>query len=363
MKKLKNKIPVGLLGATGMVGQKLVCLLKNHPWFKVAYLAASEKSAGKTYNQAVKGRWLQKEKIPKAVSKLNVYSIEKDIKIIAEKCSFVFSAISADREFIKRIEESYAGKGLPVVSNNSAHRWTFDVPMIIPEINPEHLDIIPVQKKNRGWKNGFIVTKPNCSLQSYVPSLFAWKNFSPEKAIVSTYQAVSGAGKTLKNWPEMEDNVVPYIGGEEEKSEKEPEKILAKIKKGEFVFKTLPKISANCVRVPVSDGHMATINIKFKKKVSKEKLIKALKNFKNPLDRLNLPFAPKPFLTYFKESNRPQTQLDRDLRGGMGISVGRIREDSVLGWKCVALSHNTIRGAAGGSILTAELLVKKGYIK
>ena len=360
---VKSKIKVGILGATGMVGQRLIFLLKNHPWFTVTCLAASDKSAGKTYEEAVYERWTQKNSIPKNIAKLKVFSIERDMNVIVQMSDFLFSAINADKNFIRNIEEMYASLGLPVVSNNSAHRWTEDVPMIIPEINFNHLDIIPIQRKKRAWIEGFIVTKPNCSIQSYVPLLHAWKNFNPEQVIVSTYQAISGAGKTFKTSPEMNDNIIPYIGGEEEKSEKEPSKILGEIKKGKFVLAKTPKISANCVRVPVSDGHMATINIKFKRKVSKEQLVKALKNFKNPLEKLNLPSAPKPFLTYFKEDNRPQTGLDRDLHDGMGISIGRIREDSVLSWKCVALSHNTIRGAAGGSVLTAELLVKKGYIK
>lgn len=348
--KDKRKIKVGILGATGMVGQRLISILKNHPWFTVAVVAASRRSAGKK------------------LGPLTIYSVEDDIEIISKKCSFVFCAIDAkgeQKDFIKKIEESYAGAGLPVVSNNSAHRWTLDVPMIMPEINPHHLDIIPIQKKNRGWTTGFIVVKPNCSIQSYVPLLHVWKNFIPKKIIVSTYQAISGAGKTFDTWPEMVDNVIPYIGGEEEKSEQEPQKIFGKMnktKKGRFVLNNKIKISANCIRVPVLDGHLATINVQFGKKVSKEELIKSLKNFKNPLDILNLPSAPKPFLTYFEEENRPQTRLDRDLYNGMGISVGRIREDSILGFKCVALSHNTIRGAAGGSILTAELLVKEGYI-
>src|SRR3990167_5991007 len=337
MIRKNKKIKVGILGATGMVGQRLIALLKNHPWFEVVAVAASRKSKGKK------------------LGSLTVYSVEDDIEIIAQKCTLVFSAIEAPKDFIQKIEEAYAKKGLPVVSSNSAHRWTPDVPMIMPEINP-------VQQKNRGW-TGFIVTKPNCSIQSYVPLIHAWKKFNPKKVIVSTYQAISGAGKTFETWPEMVDNVIPFISGEEEKSEKEPSKIFGDIRNGRFVLKNTPQISANCIRVPVSDGHLATINIQFRKKVSKEKLIKSLKNFKNPLDVLDLPSAPKPFLTYFEEPDRPQTKLDRDLHAGMGISVGRIREDSVLGWKCVALSHNTIRGAAGGSILNAELLVKKGYIK
>ncbi len=345
MEKNKNKkIKVGILGATGMVGQRLIVLLKDHPWFELSVVAASRRSVGKKLNS------------------LTIYSVEDDIDIISKKCNFVFSAIDADKDFIKKIEENYAKVGLPVVSTNSAHRWTLDVPMIMPEINPQHLDIIPAQKKNHGWTTGFIITKPNCSIQSYVPLIHAWKDFNPKKVIVSTYQAISGAGRTFETWPEMVDNVIPYISGEEEKSETEPSKIFAEIKKDTFILSGTPQISASCIRVPVSDGHLATINIQFSKKVSKEQLIEALKSFKNPLDLLDLPSAPKPLLTYFEEPNRPQTKLDRDLYGGMGISVGRIREDSVLGWKCVALSHNTIRGAAGGSILVAELLVKKGYI-
>ncbi len=365
MKTLKNKIPVGILGATGMVGQRLIALLENHPWFSVACVAASKRSAGKTYMESVEGRWAQKTLIPANVASLVVCSVEDDLELVCKKCRFVFSAIEAKNEkkdFIKELEEAYASKGLPVVSNNSAHRWSEDVPVIIPEINPDHLDIISVQQKNRGWKSGFIVVKPNCSLQSYLPPLFAWQKFIPEKVIVSTYQAISGAGKTFETWPEMGDNVIPYIGGEEEKSEKEPAKILGSIKNNKIISQNTPKISANCVRVPVSDGHLAAINIKFKKDATKEELVEALKNFKNPLDSLGLPSAPRPFLVYFEEDNRPQTRLDRDLGNGMSISVGRIRKDSVLGWKCIALSHNTIRGAAGGSILTAELLVKRGYI-
>jgi len=359
---MKNKLRVGILGASGMVGQRFISLLQNHPWFTVVCVAASDKSAGKIYSKAVKGRWTQKEPIPETVAILPVYSIEKDIDIISQKSDFVFSAFDAEKDFIRKIEEDYASRGLPVVSNNSAHRWTLDVPMIIPEINPQHLDIIPIQKKNHGWNTGFIIVKPNCSIQSYVPILSAWKRFEPQEVVVSTYQAISGAGKTFKTWPEIVDNCIPYISGEEEKSEKEPSKIWGKIKIDKFVLTNIPKISANCIRVPVSDGHMAAINVRFAKKVSKEKLIESLNNFKNPLDKLDLPSTPKQFLTYFEEDNRPQTRLDRDLENGMCISVGRIRKDTVLDWKCVALSHNTIRGAAGGSILNAELLFEEGYI-
>lgn len=360
---MKKKISVGVLGATGMVGQRFVSLLANHPWFEIVCVAASEKSVGKSYDEAVKEKWAQPGKVPQNIGKLPVYSVENDRKIIASKVSFVFSAMEAEKEFIQKIEEAYALAGLPVISNNSAHRWTIDVPMIMPEINPRHLEMIEAQRKNRGWKNGFIITKPNCSIQCYVPLLYVWKKFAPQEVVVSTYQAISGAGKTFATWPEMIDNVIPYIGGEEEKSEKEPAKIWASIKNNKFALARTPKISANCIRVPVSDGHMAAINIKFAKKVEKQELIEAIHNFKNPLDKLKLPSAPSPFITYFEEDNRPQTKLDRDLHRGMGISVGRIRKDSVLSWKCVALSHNTMRGAAGGSVLNAELLFKMGYIK
>lgn len=346
-----------------MVGQRFISLLENHPWFGIVCVAASERSVGKTYAEAVEGRWAQKEPLSQNISKLLVYSVENDVEIIARKARFVFSAFEAEKEFIKRMEEAYASSGIPVVSNNSAHRWTEDVPMIMPEINPHHLKIIEVQRKNRGWKTGFIVTKPNCSIQCYVPLLHAWKKFAPQKVIVSTYQAISGAGKTFETWPEMIDNVIPYIGGEEEKSEKEPSKIWAKIQDDKFELASSPKISANCIRVPVSDGHMAAVNIQFAKKAEGNQLINAIHNFQNPLDVFNLPSAPKPFLTYFEGNDRPQTRLDRDVQGGMGISIGRLREDPVLGWKCVTLSHNTLRGAAGGSILNAELLLKMGYIK
>lgn len=362
MKNVNNKIPAGILGATGMVGQRFISLLEDHPWFEVVCVAASERSAGKNYAEAVGNRWAQKKPMPKKIGKLLVYSVEHDAETIAKKVKFVFSAIEAEKEFIKHIEEAYASVGIPVVSNNSAHRWTDDVPMIMPEINPHHLSMIDAQRKNRGWEKGFIVTKPNCSIQCYVPLLHAWREFEPRNVIVSTYQAISGAGKTFETWPEMVDNVIPYIDGEEEKSEKEPSKIWAEIKNGRFELADMPKISANCIRVPVSDGHMAAINIQFKKEVDKDELAEAIRNLHNPLEELRLPSAPQPFITYFEEDNRPQTRLDRDLLGGMGISVGRIRKDSIFSWKCVALSHNTLRGAAGGSVLNAELLLKMGYI-
>ncbi|HUZ92798.1 MAG TPA: aspartate-semialdehyde dehydrogenase [Candidatus Paceibacterota bacterium] len=358
-----KKIPVGILGATGMVGQRFVALLKDHPWFETVYLAASERSAGKTYAEAVAGKWAQQCPVPDAAQSLTVHSIEKDLDAACGSARIFFSAIGADKDLIRKIEERYAAKGALVISNNSAHRWTEDVPVIMPEINPEHLRMIEIQRKNRGWKTGCIVAKPNCSIQSYVPLLHAWKRFEPLEAVVSTYQAISGAGKTFAGWPEMIDNVMPFIKGEEEKSEKEPMKIWAKMENGTFVPADVPRISANCIRVPVSDGHTAAINIRFGRKPSKSELIEAIRNFKNPLDGLNLPSSPKQFIEYFDEDDRPQARLDRDFEGGMGITAGRLREDPVLGWKCVALSHNTVRGAAGGAILIAELMVEKGYLE
>lgn len=348
-----TKIPVGILGATGMVGQRFITLLANHPWFEVVAVAASPRSAGKKYKEAVGDRWLLQEAMPKNIAHLTVFAVEDDLEKIAAKVSFVFCALDMEKDDIRRIETAYAAHDIPVVSNNSANRWTKDVPMIIPEINSKHLDVIKAQQKNHGWKRGFIVVKPNCSIQSYVPLLTALWQWEPQKVIVTTQQAVSGAGKTLTTWPEMADNVIPYIGGEEEKSEKEPMKIWGT---------KLPIISATCVRVPVNDGHMATVAVSFKKKPTAAQIVKAWKNF-NPLASLDLPSAPNPFITYFEEENRPQTHLDRDLGKGMGIGVGRLRPDQILDWKFVGLSHNTIRGAAGGAILTAELLRAKGYIK
>lgn len=356
------KIPVGVLGATGMVGQRFITLLANHPWFELVVVAASPQSAGKTYAAAVAGRWLHDEPIPPAIQNLTVYSIEDNKSTIADQVRLVFCAIDLDKPTIQKIEEDYAALGVVVVSNNSAHRWTVDVPMLMPEVNPQHLAIIDTQRKNRGWSTGLIVTKPNCSIQCYVPLLQAWQQFKPEAVIVSTYQAISGAGKTFATWPEMVDNVIPYIGEEEKKSETEPSKIWADIQAGKFVLSSSPKISANCIRVPVANGHLAAINVRFSKPVTKQQLIEAITQFNNPIADLNLPSAPQPFLQYFEEDNRPQTKLDRDWQHGMGVSIGRLREDAILGWKCVALAHNTIRGAAGGAVLVAELLHAKGYV-
>lgn len=364
-----HKISVGILGATGMVGQRFVQLLKNHPWFEVAVVAASPRSAGQSYVNAVKGRWVMETAIPKNVRNLTVFAVEKDMKKIASQVSFVFSALDMEKDDIRRIENAYAALGIPVVSNNSAHRWTDDVPMIIPEINPEHIALIKTQQKNHGWKKGlpagrqgFIVVKPNCSIQSYVPLLTPLMKFGPKKVLVSTFQALSGAGKTLDSWPEMDDNVIPYIGGEEEKSEKEPMKIWGELVDGKVKNANSMHISATCVRVPVNDGHLATVAVSFDKKPSAKQIIQAWKSFNNPLAKLNLPSSPKPFITVFEQDDRPQTHLDRNIGNGMGISAGRLRKDSVLDWKFVGLSHNTIRGAAGGAILTAELLKATGYI-
>ncbi len=355
------KIPVGILGATGMVGQRFITLLKDHPYFEVVAVAASPRSAGKKYSEAVEGRWVMESEIPNGLKDLQVLAVEEDLEKIVSQVQLVFSAMDLDKESIRRIEESYAEQGIAVVSNNSAHRWTKDVPMILPEINPDHLELINVQRKNRGWNKGLIVVKPNCSIQSYVPMLTPLMKFKPSKILVTTLQAVSGVSKTIQNWPEMEDNVNPLITGEEEKSEKEPLKIWGDLENGQIQNFQGIDISATCIRVPVSDGHMASVAVSFETKPTKEEIIKAWKNF-NPLADLNLPSAPNPFITYFEEEDRPQTALDRNLGNGMGIAAGRLREDNILDYKFICLSHNTIRGAAGGAILTAELLKAKGYL-
>ncbi len=355
-----KKIPVGILGATGMVGQRFITLLADHPWFEIVSLSASPKSAGKKYEEAVKGRWMMEEEIPQRIAGLTVKAVEADLDTIASEVALVFSALDLEKEKIVEIENKFAKKGVAVVSNNSAHRWSGDVPMIMPEINPEHLKLIKEQQKKRGWK-GFIVVKPNCSVQSYVPLLTPLQKFGLKEVVVTTLQAVSGAGKTLESWPEMEDNVIPNIPGEEEKSEKEPMRIWGKLEGGIIKEARGPRISATCIRVPVSDGHMASVSVSFAKKPASEEIIKSWKNF-NPLKDLGLPLAPEPFITVMEEENRPQTKIDRNLGKGMGISVGRLREDGANGWKFIGLSHNTVRGAAGGAILIAELLKAKGYI-
>lgn len=353
---------VGILGATGMVGQRFIELLRNHQWFDVVCVAASPSSAGKTYEQAVKGRWKMQTKIPGKEGKLIVKRVEEDIGGICKEVDFVFSALDMDKQKIREIEEAYASIGIPVVSNNSAHRWTEDVPMIIPEVNPEHVKLIDIQRKNRGWKKGLIAVKPNCSIQSYVPMIKALDKFKPSKILVTTLQAVSGAGRTLAAWPEMEENVIPFIKNEEEKSEKEPLKILGKIVNGRLKLAKTPEISATCIRVPVEDGHMASIEIHLGRKITEKQFINAVTGYDNPIAKLMLPSAPREFIKYFNEEDRPQTKIDRNFEHGMGITFGRLRKDNVLGWRVVSLSHNTIRGAAGGAILLAELLKVKGYI-
>ena len=360
---MSEKLRAGILGATGMVGQRFISLLEDHPWFEVTLVAASPRSAGKSYEEAVGGRWKMTTPMPEAVKKIIVKNVN-DVKEIAAQVDFVFSAVDMTKDEIRAIEEEYAKAEVPVVSDNSAHRWTPDVPMVVPELNPEHMDVIEFQKKRLGTKRGFIAVKPNCSIQSYAPLLFAWKEFEPTEVVATTYQAISGAGKTFKDWPEMVENVIPYIGGEEEKSEQEPLRILGEIENGVIVKATLPKITTQCIRVPVMNGHTAAVFINFAKKPTKEQLIERMVNFKGLPQELNLPSAPKQFIRYLEEDNRPQVVLDVDYENGMGISIGRLREDNVglFDYKFVGLSHNTVRGAAGGAVLCAELLKVKGYI-
>ena len=359
---MEQKLRVGILGATGMVGQRFISLLENHPWYEVVTVAASPRSAGKTYEEAVGDRWKMKTPMPEAVKKLVVANVNEVEKVAAD-VDFVFSAVDMTKEEIKAIEEAYAKTETPVVSNNSAHRWTKDVPMVVPEINPEHFEVIEAQKKRLGTERGFVAVKPNCSIQSYAPVLTAWKEFEPTEVVATTYQAISGAGKTFKDWPEMVENIIPFIGGEEEKSEQEPLRIWGKVVDGEIVKADGPVITTQCIRVPVLDGHTAAVFVRFAKKPTKEQLIEKLVNFKGLPQELELPSAPKQFIQYLEEDNRPQVQLDVNFENGMGISVGRLREDSVYDFKFVGLSHNTVRGAAGGVIVCAETLTAKGYIK
>lgn len=359
---MEKKLKVGVLGATGMVGQRFVALLENHPWYEVATVAASPRSAGKTYEEAVGGRWKMDTPMPQALKGLVVMNVN-EVEKVAGSVDFVFSAVDMTKDEIKAIEEAYAKAEIPVVSNNSAHRWTPDVPMVVPEINPEHFDVIPFQRKRLGTERGFIAVKPNCSIQSYAPALTAWKEFEPYEAAVTTYQAISGAGKTFKDWPEMEGNIIPYIGGEEEKSEEEPLRLWGRIQDGVIVKAESPVITCQCIRVPVLNGHTAAAFVKFRKKATKEQLIQKLVRFKGLPQELELPSAPKQFIQYLEEDNRPQVRADVDFEHGMGISVGRLREDKVYDFKFVGLSHNTVRGAAGGAVLCAELLTAKGYIK
>ena len=358
---MNEKLKVGILGGTGMVGQRFISLLENHPWFEVVVIAASERSAGRTYEDAVGGRWKMTTPMPEAVKKLIVMNVNEVEKVAAE-VDFVFSAVDMTKEEIKAIEEEYAKTETPVVSNNSAHRWTPDVPMIIPEVNPEHAKVIEFQKKRLGTTRGFIAVKPNCSIQSYAPVLAAWKEYEPTEVVATTYQAISGAGKTFKDWPEMVENIIPYIGGEEEKSEQEPLRIFGKIEDGQIVKASSPFITTQCIRVPVLNGHTAAVFVKFAKKPSKEELVEKLVNFKGIPQELSLPSAPKQFIRYMEEDNRPQVTQDVDYENGMGVSIGRLREDTLFDYKFVGLSHNTVRGAAGGAVLCAELLKAQGYI-
>ena len=357
MKKLK----VGIIGATGMVGQRFIMLLHEHPYFEITAIIASPRSAGQKYGKAVLGRWKMKDACPEDVLNMTVLSSD-DVEKVGELCDFVFCAVSLSKDETRELEERYAKAEIPVVSNNSAHRWTPDVPMVIPEVNDAHLEVIEAQRKRLGTKRGFIAVKPNCSIQSYVPALTPLMKYGIKEVVATTYQAISGAGKTFKEWPEMVDNLIPFIGGEEEKSEREPLRVWGSVENGEIVPATSPVITTQCLRVPVTDGHMAAVFVRFENKPTKEEILEAWRTFEGKPQTLGLPSAPAQFITYFEEENRPQTGVDRDLYGGMGVSVGRLREDSVYDFKFVGLSHNTLRGAAGGAVLIAELLYREGYL-
>ena len=356
-----EKMKVGVVGATGMVGQRFLTLLENHPYFEVVALAASARSAGKTYREAVGERWKMTTPMPEKYADMVVYDAQ-DIATMGKLVSFVFCAVDMKKDEIRALEEAYAKAEIPVVSNNSAHRWTPDVPMVIPEINPEHLEVIKAQRERLGTKRGFIAVKPNCSIQAYVPELTPLRKYGVKEVVATTYQAISGAGKTFREWPEMIDNIIPYIGGEEEKSEQEPLRVWGKVENGEIVKADDTVITTQCIRVPVTDGHTAAVFVKFENKPTKEQILEDWKNFKGKPQILELPSAPAQFITYFEEDNRPQARLDRDIYGGMGVSAGRLREDTLYDYKFVGLSHNTLRGAAGGAVLIAELLYREGYI-
>lgn len=357
-----KKYQVGIIGATGMVGQRFASLLENHPWFEVKVLAASPRSAGKTYREAAGKRWAMKTPMPEKMADMVIRDATADIQSIAKDVDFVFCAVDMKKDEIKALEEAYAKAECPVISNNSAHRGTPDVPMIIPEINPEHASVIEHQKKRLGTKRGFIAVKSNCSLQSYVPAIHPLMDLKPTKVLACTYQAISGAGKTFETWPEMVDNVNPYISGEEEKSEQEPMKIWGQVQNGTIVNATSPSITSQCIRVPVSDGHTAAVFASFEKKASLDEIIARWEQYKGRPQELNLPSAPKQFLHYFTENDRPQCRIDRELEGGMAVSIGRLRPDCQYDIKFVCLSHNTLRGAAGGAVLMAELLCAEGYL-
>ena len=355
-----EKLKVGIVGATGMVGQRFIMLLSEHPYFEINALVASPRTAGKSYAEAVEGRWKMKTACPEKIMNMTVISSE-DIDTVKSLCDFVFCAVNMSKDETRALEEKYAKAEIPVVSNNSANRWTPDVPMVIPEVNDAHLEVIEAQKKRLGTKRGFIAVKPNCSIQSYVGALAPLRKYGIKEVVATTYQAISGAGKTFNEWPEMIDNLIPYIGGEEEKSEKEPLRVFGEVKDGVIVPATEPVITTQCLRVPVTDGHMAAVFVKFENTPTKEQILEDWKNFQGKPQTLGLPSAPAQFLTYFEEDNRPQTALDRDLYGGMGVSLGRLRPDTVYDYKFVGLSHNTLRGAAGGAVLIAELLYREGY--
>ena len=356
-----SKLKVGVIGATGMVGQRFLQLLDQHPYFEVTALAASARSAGQTYEEAVGGRWKLDEPMPEKYKNMKVLDAQ-NLSAMADACSMVFCAVNMKKDEVLALEEAYARAEMPVISNNSANRWTPDVPMVIPEINSDHYKIIEVQRKRLGTKRGFIAVKPNCSIQAYVPALHPLMQWGPKEVAVTTYQAISGAGKTFREWPEMLDNVIPYIGGEEEKSELEPLKVWGHIEDGKIVKADSPLITSQCIRVPVTNGHMAAVFVRFEKTPAREEILEAWENYKGLPQQLDLPSAPKQFLTYFEDDSRPQTKLDRDLYGGMGVSLGRRRKDTLFDYKFVGLSHNTLRGAAGGGVLSAELLYRLGYL-
>ncbi len=354
-----EKMKVGVVGATGMVGQRFLSMLAEHPYFEVVKLAASKNSAGKTYETALNGRWKLQNPMPEKFKDMVVIDAENIEEM--KECAFVFCAVNMKKDEIKALEEKYAKAEIPVVSNNSAHRWTPDVPMVVPEINPEHLEVIKSQRERLGTKRGFIAVKPNCSIQAYVPELTPLRKYGIKEVVATTYQAISGAGKTFNEWPEMIDNIIPYIGGEEEKSEQEPLRVWGKVENGQIVKADDVKITTQCIRVPVTDGHTAAVFVKFENKPTKEQILEDWKNFKGMPQELGLPNAPEQFITYFEEDNRPQAKLDRDIYGGMGVTAGRLREDILFDYKFVGLAHNTVRGAAGGAVLIAELLYRLGY--
>ena len=361
-----KKFRVGIVGATGMVGQQFLRLLEDHPWFDVVCLAASQRSAGKEYDEAVAGRWKLDTPIPKYAKHIVVYDAYVDFTSIVKEVDVIFCALDMDKEAIRDLEVKYATSGVAVISNNSAHRWTEDVPMLIPEVNPEHAGLIDTQRKKRGWKTGLIAVKPNCSIQSYTIVLSALKRFRPTQVQVTSLQAVSGAGQNLTTWPEMVDNVIPFIGGEEEKSEQEPRQIWGTLENGRVTPASNPTIAASCIRVPVSNGHMADVSINFENDPTKDEFIEAIRTFVNPIAKFNLPSSPAQLIHYLEEDDRPQTKLDRDTDNGMAVSLGRIRElpkENQYKWRFISLAHNTVRGAAGGAILMAELLIAQGYIK